>query len=176
MSVRDVLRRYKQLYDELKSERIAKLIENECLDAEVRRKLVGAIRHLPHPELASIWDIKYVCKQILAGELEYLYKILGRFARELYDDVSELYPERVDERPLSASPKDLVYFLAQVNDSIACLRMDISYLSRVVQDIVLKGVCPKCGADLVETIENDKLILRCRGLGCGRKWVIGTAR
>ena len=47
-------------------------------------------------------------------------------------------------------------------------------------DIILKGICPYCGGDIVLVIENNELRLRCRQQGSDKcrnwEWVIGYVK
>ncbi len=151
------------------------------MDKAVKDRTKHIIRHLPHPDVASPLDVRYICEQCRMGILEYLYDEFGVKAGELLDklrgvaDESEYStppPPVIDEGV--AGMLDLAKSLNYANSTLFFVSNRLGTL-----DIIQKGMCRYCKKDLVQTVDSrGRLVLKCvsrKRSGCRKyQWVIQT--
>lgn len=164
----EIRKKYKILYRGLKSEGI-KHLERSTIRDDIKQDIMSSIRNLPHPEVASLFDIEDVCKECSAGKLEYLFELFGVYARQLHQEIQESHPG--ERREGVSLPPDMKTEEGSVQDIIRMMRWSNEtllhthhMLTRVSQaaDIILKAQCPYCMGDLVEVIVGNELRLRCK--------------
>lgn len=185
--ISEIRRKYGVLYRRLKSEGVDYLERSEVQD-EVKQDILAVIKNLPHPKVASLFDIRDVCNECSAGKLEYLFKLFGRYARVMLRQIQEVHPDEQREG-VSLPPvvlaeetdiQDVARMVQWSNDTLLRSYSMLKEISRAT-DIILKAQCPYCMGDLVEVIVNQKeLRLRCKSQTKSHcrnvDWLVGFAR
>jgi hypothetical protein len=180
----EIRKKYEVLYRRLKSEGI-EYLERSGIRDDVKQEIISIIRNLPHPKVASMFDIEDVCRECSAGKLEYLFELFGSYARQLRQEIQESHPgERREELLLPPDTKteegslqDIIRMMRWSNEA---LFRSYHILTRVSEaaDIILKAQCPYCMGDLVEVIVGNELRLRCKSQAKSQcrtvDWHIGT--
>jgi len=164
---------YRELYCCLKSDDTIRFI-NDNLPQDAK-KILSLIRSLPHPSVASEWDIYDVAKLCVSGHLEYLYdreclhQRVGELAKRLLNRVRLDYPyvelseyrSRPTKPPKNPEIADIAYMLSWANNKLSQIYR-LSYLTKSQSDITMKGQCPFCHGDLVTYVVGQELRLRCK--------------
>jgi hypothetical protein len=185
MAIRSSIREeYRKLYSFLKSKAVVNFIaQHYPHDAG---ELLSLLKFIPHPKVASEWDIYEVAKMCVSGRLEYLYELIGDTAKRLLNLTRSEYPyveQQEYRQPFPLPPErpevtDIAAMLLWTNQTLARLR-EISLYTKHQVDIIMKGQCPFCHGDLVTYIKGQELRLRCKNRPkpeCSQiAWKIGTA-
>lgn len=182
----EIRKKYEFLYRGLKSEGIDYL-ERSRIPEDVKQDIIKLIRNLPHPKVASIFDVKDVCRECSAGRLEYLFELFGRDARLLLQQIQEAYPdeqrEEVSLPPVvqaeEADIQDVAEMVKWSNETLLRSYLMLKQISGAT-DIILKAQCPYCMGDLVEVIVGHELRLRCKSQTKSHcrsvDWSLGTVQ
>lgn len=180
--------RYRTLYRRLKAEALDRLSEMD-LDRSEARELRSRIRTLPHPDVASTWDVREVYEEITSGELERIADAVGEDADELLQQIEELTPpESISEgQTQSVERSDAVHEqLQELGNRLAfqtSLLRDVSAAQSSMQaqlDVTLKGVCQSCGGDYRVTVDTSRtppeLRIECRSGSCSNRsgWAVDS--
>ena len=163
-----IRKKYELLYKRLKSEGI-NYLERPQIPDDAKEEIARIIRDLPHPRVASIWDIADVCRECTSGKLEYLYGFFGKDASQLRQEIENVYPEERKDGVLlppsvpaeETSIQDLARMIGWSNEILLGSYSMLRKIGRAT-DIILKGQCPYCMGDLVEVIVSSELRLRCK--------------
>jgi hypothetical protein len=172
---------YEELYRRLKSHKVVEYLRSK-LDPRHAEVVLSAIRELPHPDVASPYDMWTICREILSGRLEPLYQFFGEEARQLREEMREEYPRIVVPLPPREPREMLESTFSMLSETLTFTQKTYALLkdiAPIVERIVLKGQCPYCGRDLVTVVVNEnELRLRCRQSPyeeCKRwEWRIGS--
>jgi len=181
MAYEDIRRKYRELYMRIKSEGIDAL-DRIRVHPDVHREIIEVIRKLPHPELASLWDIEDACRLCVSGKLEGLYQSFGLEARRLADDIHTSFPQQRRPEGISIPPseeaaeiRDVARMLAWTNETL----LKSYSLLHAIDGKTLKSQCPYCYGDLIEAVVGNELRLICKAQPkpeCKKYyWVIGSA-
>lgn len=164
---------YQELYRKLKSEVVRELDEMDVTESR-KTDLLERIRFIPHPEVATVFDVRDVCEDIQAGPLEHLYPLVGQQAGELLQELEE---DGKQGRGQNLSQDETI--------NLEQVQRTLNYQSELLRDITarsgqaargvsrtLKSNCVSCGSDLKlfvdQTGSTNELTLSCRS--CSNKW------
>jgi len=161
---------YKALYEHLKSERIAGRVGEMHLPEAERKAVESFLKNLPHPSVATPWDVYDVANGCLEGSVPGLGGEAVRYARELMALSKKLYPmpgpgssvpvpPQIGDHPTIA---ELAKAVAWGNNLTARLAaVAVSTNEKAVG--ALKTQCPFCLEEMALTIDKDEAVLRCVG-------------
>lgn len=181
MAHEDIREKYRNLYIRLKSKGIDAL-ERIQVPSDVRSETIELIRNLPHPDLASLWDIEDVCRTFISGKLEYLSRFFGQEARRIADDIRNSFPHQRTQEGISIPPSEEVSEIRDIARMLAWTNETLLKSYSLLYNInarTLKSQCPYCYGDLIEAVVGNELRLICKAQPkpeCKKYyWVIGSA-
>ena len=84
----NVRKAYESLYRKLKAKTV-EAMDRATLPVRVKEEIAEYISNLPHPRLASVWDIRDICMTCVSGPLEHLYDLFGNDARTILSEIQK---------------------------------------------------------------------------------------
>jgi len=167
---------YETIYNVLKS-RGVEILEDLELAEHSKDEIRKRIRRLPHPDVATLYDIREVCKELRE---EQLYEFHHLVREEVETILSQLEDEQFDYDFQPSHEDELAAVKHQLNRQTKMLEV-INFRSRQASqgvDRTLKSNCRQCGSDLKIYVDQsgsqDELMLSCRN--CNNEWSIQFVR
>lgn len=161
---------YEEIYTVLKSEGV-ETIEGLEISEDSKAEARERIRTLPHPDVATRYDIREVCEELRRDSLYEFHYLVGEQVELI---LAHLEEEQLDDEIPSSHEGELAEVKHQLHRQTRMLR-DISFKSGQAASGVnrtLKSNCVQCGSDLKIYVDQsgskDELMLSCRG--CNNEW------